>query len=142
MPHGIKLSEFEKGQIVAYRSAGKGIRAIAREIQRSDCVVRNFLKNPAKYGQKKRKGRKRKLSKRMERQIGKQASNSSKSVNDIKKELNLEVCKTTVWNAIQRNPNIVREKMAKAPRLLPHHIDARLEFAKENMDREWKNASF
>jgi len=141
MPGGSQLSEFEKGQIVAFQSLGKSQRAIAKELKRSRCVVQNYLAKQQRYGKKKRKGRKRKLSKRDERQIGKLASNSSSSVNVIKKDLNLEVSKTTVWRAIQRNPNIVREKMAKAPRLLAHHINARLQFARENMNREWKNVS-
>lgn len=137
MARGNKLSQFEQGQIVALRGLGTGVRAIARQLGRSHHVVQNFLADTSGYGQKKSSGRKRKLSKRDERRIGKEASNSAKSCNEIKRELDLDVSKTTIWRAIDRNPNIVRQKMMAAPRLLPRHKDARMEFARKNMDRSW-----
>ena len=49
MPRGIKLSDHEKGQIEAFKSSGDGFREIARKLNRSDRVIRNYLKNPAYY---------------------------------------------------------------------------------------------
>uniref|UniRef100_A0A915E231 Tc3 transposase DNA binding domain-containing protein n=1 Tax=Ditylenchus dipsaci TaxID=166011 RepID=A0A915E231_9BILA len=130
MPRGTKLTEREKGQIEALSRVGVGLRAIGRELGRTKCVVKNFFSNPERYGAKKRKGRKRKLSKRDERQISKEASNSTKSANDIKKELKLEVSFLGIV------------KMNLAPRLLPRHKESRLKFARENMGRNWKTVIF
>lgn len=132
------LSEKEQGQILAFRKTGWGIRKIAREIGRSHCVVLNFLKNPASYGQKKSPGRKKKLSAREERHVVSKASNSTKSCSQIRAELNLDASISTVWRTLKQSPNISRSKMNSAPRLLTRHKEARLEFARRNMSQDWK----
>lgn len=137
MPSGKKLSQHEIGQIEAFRKVGMGIRAISRQINRSLHVVQNFLKNSDDYVKKHRGGRKKKLSLRDERQIIRKASNSTKTLNQIKRELNLNVHKSTISRSIKRNPNIIRAKMAKAPALTSQHKATRLEFARNNMNRDW-----
>lgn len=138
MPRGTKLTEREIGRIEAYKEEGKGLRAMARALGRSAGLIKNYLDNPEGYGKKKRKGRKRKLSKRVERQIGRAASNSTKSVNQIKSELDLDVSKVTIWRALKRNPHIERQKLNKAPRLLERHKVERRNFGQANMSRDWK----
>jgi IS30 family transposase len=137
MPRGKNLSDVEKGQIQAYHASGKSFLAISRLLNRSRCVIRNFLKNEAEYGQKKRTGRKKKLSERSERLIAREVSNTKRSCNDIKRRLKLDVSKSTILRSINRNPNIVRAKMMKAPSLKDHHKTARLDFARRNMNRDW-----
>ena len=138
MPSGKQLTEREIGQIEALREEGRGFREIARRINRSDKVVRNYLKDPRRYGTtKNRAGRKKKLTQREMRKIGQEASNSRKSCESIKRNLELNVHRTTVWRAIQQISNIERQKMQKAPKLEPEHIQKRQDFASNNMGRNW-----
>ena len=46
MPRGKPLSEFQKGQIVAYKNKGKGVREIARKLRISPNTVSNFIRKP------------------------------------------------------------------------------------------------
>lgn len=138
MPSAARLSEKEKGQIEALRRLGQSFRSIAREIGRSDHVVRSFLANPTGYGSKNLGGRPKLLSRRDERRIVNAASNSTKSCSDIKRECNLDVSLSTIWRTLNKNPNIVRSKMQVAPRLKDVHKLARLEFARSNMSTDWK----
>uniref|UniRef100_A0A915DHE1 Transposase n=1 Tax=Ditylenchus dipsaci TaxID=166011 RepID=A0A915DHE1_9BILA len=80
--------------------------------------------------------KKRKPSKRDERRISKEASNSTESANEIKRELDLQVSKTSVLRSLWRNENLVHVKLNPAPRILLHHIEGRLKFARDNMSRD------
>ncbi|CAD7082823.1 unnamed protein product [Hermetia illucens] len=142
MPRGVKLTDYEKGQISALFKEGISKREIASRIGRSDRVVRNYLNNVDNYGTKKRKGRPRVLSDRDRRSISKATSNSTNSLRGIRNECKLSVSIPTIWREINRNPNLVREKMRKAPRLQQHHKDARVEFARNNMSRHWDQVIF
>uniref|UniRef100_A0A8R1I9A5 Transposable element Tc3 transposase-like DNA-binding HTH domain-containing protein n=1 Tax=Caenorhabditis japonica TaxID=281687 RepID=A0A8R1I9A5_CAEJA len=62
---------------------------------------------------KKSTGRPRKVTSRDERNIIRVVSNSPKSLNDVRAELNLSVRKQTVHNAITRNGTIVRQNITK-----------------------------
>lgn len=139
MPRGKFLTDVEKGRILAYKEENISIREIARRLQRSLCVVQNFLKEPINYGTKKKGGRKPKLSRRDKCKIVDIASNSTISCNSIKANLGLNVSKTTVWRVLNDNDRIIRSKMMIAPRLKPNHIEARLLFGQQNMGRDWKN---
>jgi len=67
MPLGKILNDFGKGKIAVLAQQGLSARQIGLKLNRSDHVIRNYLKNPAEYGKKPRSGRPRKLSKRDER---------------------------------------------------------------------------
>lgn len=142
MPRAKELTDYEKGQIDAYRTEGKGYGEIAKQLGRSRGAVQDYVTKRRGYGQKKRSGRPKKLSKRDERQIGRAASNSFKSTATIKRGLNFDVSRETVRKAIQRNPNIVRAKIIKVPKLKDVHKQRRLEFARQNMARDWSKVSF
>jgi transposase len=137
MGRGKPLSTAEKAQIEILRKKGEGKREIARQIDRSDHVVRNYLSSPATYCQKKPTGRRKRLSDPTQRKIINAVSNSTKSCNEVKRELDLNVSKSTIWRTIQHAPHIVREKLLPVPRLLPRHKEARLEFGRNNMSRDW-----
>lgn len=141
MPRGKCLTQFERGEIFALHDYGKTMREIARRIHRSDRVVRNFLKSPASYGQKKRSGRRKKLSPRDERRIVHAATNTSKGCSTLKRELNLNVSRMTVWRVLDHTPHLERQRMRPVPRLEPHHKIARLEFGRANMNRDWHTVS-
>lgn len=138
MPRGTQLTDTEKAKIEAFREAGKGYGYIANKLGRSKAAIQKFVTKLGGYGQKTRKGRPRKLSKRDEHQISRAMSNSTKSLNQIKRGFQLNVSKSTIFRAIQRNPNIVREKMKSAPKLKDIRKHVRLEFARNNMNRNWK----
>lgn len=111
---------------------------MASQIGRSRKVVRNYLRDPVGYGTRSSGGRPRKLSSRSEREIVRRASNSMASAADIKADLDLEVLNKTILRAIHRSPNLKREKIKTAPTLTATHISARLDFARNNMARDWK----
>lgn len=141
MPKGKNLTEYEKGQIQAFHQSGISNREIARKSKRSHDVVNKYLKNPAAYGSKKRSGRPKKVTPRQQRRIINTASNSTITINKIRREQDLNVSKSTVSRILNSSPHIVRSKMNVAPRLKPHHITNRLEFARSQMDRNWETVS-
>lgn len=138
MPRGKLLTEHEKGQIVAFRKTGLGLRVIAREIGRSHKVVKNFCDDMENYGTRKSSGRPKKLTKRDERRILNEASNSTKTLRQIAASIPTDVSKQTIWRTIKASDTIVRSKLLTTPRLLARHKAQRLDFAKENMNRDWK----
>lgn len=142
MPRGTSLTNLEKGKILAFKEENVGFREIARRIGRSHRVVQNFLKNPDGYGQVKRPGRKRKIDQRGVSRILRAASNSSKSLKDLKDLAGTSVSRSTVWRVLNRSENIQHAKMKSAPRLEERHKEARVEFARKNMDRNWHTVSF
>lgn len=142
MARGTFLTDMEKGKITAFREEGLSFREIARKIKRSDKVVRNFIKNPSDYGQKKANaGRKSKLSARDKRKIVNCASNSTKTGNQIAHECGLNVSRWTVNRVLRQSTVIQRQKLKNAPRLLPRHRASRLIFAKNNMNTDWNKVS-
>ena len=129
---GLTLTKQEIGQIVAYTNKGLGFRTIAKRIGRSRCVVRNVLKNPDTYGTAKRSDRVKKLTASEHRNVLRTASNSDKSLAQIKAELALEISRPAIWRAIKSSPFIVRSKKQKAPNLTDLHKRNRLEFARDS----------
>ena len=71
-----KLSEYEKGEIIALKRVEKSQREISKAIGHSKTVICNYLKSPTKYGTRKSTGRPEKLSQRFKRRI----------VHEVKKE--------------------------------------------------------
>ena len=96
---GKRLSEFEKGQILAFNSEGKSYRWIAREIGRDCHIISKFVQDPNNYGIKKRGGSKSKLSNRDQRRILQTASNSQISCSRLKNELELDVHPNTILHS-------------------------------------------
>lgn len=141
MAKGSKLSEMEKGKIDAYRDVGQSNRAIAKLLGRSPTVVDNYVKDPDNYGKKKARGSRKKMSDRDTRRICREASNSTKSCSQIKRELNLNVSNDTIRRTILKNPNLVSRKMKLAPALTIGHKAIRFEFARTNIRKDWSKVS-
>eukprot|EP01133_Synstelium_polycarpum_P028732 gene28732-34967_t len=121
MPRGTYLTEKEQGQILAYKDENLSMRKIGRRLKRSDKVVRNFLRDSKKYGSLKSGGPKEKLTQRAKRLVIKTASNTMKSLRQIKSELQLDVSTATVQRVLHASPHIQRQKLISCPRLLPGH---------------------
>jgi len=144
MPRGKELTEFEKGEITGFATAGKSSREIGDLIGRSKTVVNNYLKLRENYGSKKRSGRKSSLTPRDKRGILRLASTEEYSVPQIKSAMNLKQHKQTIWRTINKSPNLVFTKRVRKPALKPHHIEARLKWAQEHMtwDQQWRTVIF
>lgn len=136
-----QLNATEKASIDALAEAGLSLRAIARQLGRSRHVVRNYRLNPASYGIKKRRVLPRKLSSRAQRRICSLVSNSRTSVAAIKRTLDLDVHRTTVWRFVKQIRHIERCRVKRAPALTNLHKMKRLEFARSNMARDWNLVS-
>ena len=100
-------------------------------------TVGDFLKNQT-YGKKKGSGRPRVLTERQNREIRREATNSSKSHRSIQ-ELAPNASASTVLRVIKSSPNLVRRKAKRCPKLTKVHKTARLAFAMERhtWTREW-----
>ena len=142
MPKSFPLSNEEEAKILAYNKCGKSAREVARLIGRSHKVVTIYLKNPALYDKKKKRGVTTKLSPQDKRVIYRLASNSTLSSHQITQEAGVNITPRRIRQVINSNKNLQSEKMKPAPRLKVAHIEARLSFAKENMARAWNLVSF
>lgn len=140
MGSGKRLSDYEKGQIMAFRKSNYTLYRISKEIGRSRGVIRKFLQNPKGYGTKKHTGRKPKLSPWNQRDIESLASNSTKSCAKIAADLHLNVDRSTINRAITRSEHIVSAKLKLKPALNEGHKRAREEFARQHASwtQEWQ----
>ena len=137
MAKGKRLSEETQGQIRAFIEEGRSYRWISRKIGCPKSTICNFLSNQA-YG-KKSPGRHKVLTERQNRQIQREAANSSKGHRSIQRELVPNCSPSTVLRAIKSAPNLVRRKAKKCPKLTTAHKTARLAFSMERhtWTREW-----
>uniref|UniRef100_A0A8R1ES50 FAD-binding PCMH-type domain-containing protein n=2 Tax=Caenorhabditis japonica TaxID=281687 RepID=A0A8R1ES50_CAEJA len=103
----------EQAHISVMHQLGSSLHMIFRYVKKSRSAIRSYLNNPIYYGKKKSTGRPRKVTSRDERNIIRVVSNSPKSINDIRAELNLSVCKQIVHNAITRSGTIVRQNITR-----------------------------
>ncbi|XP_023237125.1 uncharacterized protein LOC111636163 [Centruroides sculpturatus] len=105
------LSDYEKGQIDAYKSQGKSIREIAAYINRPKSTVGDYLsKRRGKDVPKFKTGPKPKLTPRDCRQIIKVCSTKQTSVRKIKQELDLPCSSTIVWRVLNKSPMLKFKK--------------------------------
>jgi len=107
-------------------------------MNRSRCVIRNFLQNLNEYNIVKRAGRKKILSDRDKRLILKNASNSTASCTNLHALVRNKVSKTTIWRTLNFCQHIIQSKIMKTPFLLAHHKQARIKFAEENISTNWE----
>lgn len=101
MGRAASLSIVEKTKIDVLHSEKYSNRQIAKRLKRSDTVIDNYIKDPAKYGTKKSSGRKKKLNSRQKRAVIRLASNKVISSREIVRELELPVCRKTVLNVLR-----------------------------------------
>ncbi len=86
-----KLTEFEKGQIQAFRAVGRSIRDIDTAIGRPNSTVGLYLQGKSKTQQPKKRGRKPKLTSRDHRRIISEAKVPGQSAAEIAATLRLPV---------------------------------------------------
>jgi len=130
------LTEFEKGNISAFKASGMSNREIAKVLNRSPKVINNFITLGSQYGLKRSSGRLSKLSKRQKRTIIKDAKSNLASLSQISQKPNINVSKTTVHRVVVSNSFLKYKKKKSSPQLKPIHKEKRLKWAKEMMS--WK----
>ena len=107
-----KLDDFERIKIVDFRNEGLSQRAIAKRINRSQTVVKNFLRDPENYGAKNRGGRPKKMSIRDERAIIRALQdNPNQSMASLKAETGVQVHKETIRRTIKSGFRFHRKRL-------------------------------
>ncbi len=144
MPAGKYLTDYVKGQIIAYHNSGKKQREIGQLINRSQTVVKNFLLKKENYGIKKPTKGNSKLTSQDKRQILWKARSKKLTSTQIKANLNVSVTSRTIRNVLSKYPNFVFGKMKSKPQLTKEHKKVRLEFARKNFSSNefWKSVIF
>jgi transposase len=139
-----RLTHYERGQIDALRSQKLSYREISKRLNRSLCVIHNYLKLKSEYGRVGGRGRKKKLDSRTVKRIHRAARERIISAKEIKNELSLNVSTRTVQRVLSQSKTLVRTKLKQKPILTPNHKKARLEFAKEVVKNriDWNQVVF
>ena len=138
------LTEEERGQIVAFRKANYSIRKIAKELNRSRCVIKCFLDDPDSYGKKYLGGRPKKLSKQSQRWLIREASRGEYSCKQLKDKLDLDVHVRTISKYLNSSGQLKYDMRKRAPALKSHHKEKRLFWAKQmvNYNERWERVIF
>lgn len=144
MGRGKTLTVAEIERIKIFNEQGFCTAAIARQINRSFEVVRNYLRDPENYGKNQRGRTYRATTERERRVILREASNSALTARQIRNIAGTSASVQTVRRVIKASPNIKRRKMKKKPHLTGLHKEARLLFCRERLawTREWNKIIF
>ena len=102
-------SDKRRGQIVAFRKANFSIRKIAKEFNRSGCVIKCFLDDPDSYGDKYVGERPKTLSKQSQRSLIREASRGEYSCKQLKDKLDLDVHVRTISNYLNSSGQLKYE---------------------------------
>ena len=114
---GKPLSEYEKGQINAYKDQGLSINEIAKKLSRSRCVIQNFVKNSEEYGILKSPGRPKFFSKRGERELIRIALKSKLNAKEISEKLAHSPSYETVKRVLKKSGFFKYSSMKSYPKL-------------------------
>lgn len=145
MGHGKRLTEAEKAKISTLKEyTSMSNRQIAKEVNRNEKVVRNFLKNPENYGKNKHTGRKSTVSTAQKRLLIRSAANNFKSARQLKTENNLSVGVRRVRQILNGSDRLKYKKMKRKPMLSPANIEGRKNFALDyiHWTNEWRQIIF
>ncbi|KAK2579788.1 hypothetical protein KPH14_012181 [Odynerus spinipes] len=142
MPRGTQLSDIEKQRIIDLKSCGKSQRQIASMINRSQSVVKNFLKlGIENYGKIKRSGRPTRFSSTVKRAVLREISKTETSSSKIVSRFNLKYDSSLVRKWVAHSGRFKYHKCLRKPALKKRHIDARLKFAEKFIKKRnmWKH---
>lgn len=106
MGRGKSLSQREQERIADLRIDGTSIKTISYLLDRSQDVIRKYLKDPAAYRTNKHKGRPPVIDQRTKRRIVRMAKHSGKSAYQIKHALKLQVSTRRVQQILSSNPHL------------------------------------
>jgi transposase len=144
MPKGQHLSDFERGQILAFNDQKLSQTEIALKIGRNQTTISRFLADPENYGRKHRSGRPRTLTPRAERRVLRAAASENQSAKDIKLNQKIPLTIRRVQQIISSSPHLNYEKRKSRPKLKPEHITTRLQWASDKITwgRKWRDIIF
>lgn len=144
MSKGKRLNASEVSTITALKKAGFSNRQIAKEIERSEHVIRNLLKKGVTYGIKKKTKGNSKLSGLLKGRIRTEAAKNRLNSTQIVQKLDLPVTNRHVRRILSQTPDMQWKKMKGKPKLTALHKSNRLLFAKNHMHwkDEWPNVIF
>ena len=139
-----QLTSYEKGRIDGLDDGSRSYREIALLINRSKDVVRNYIKDKAKYGQNWSGGRPKATTAIERKKIIAMASNKIISSKKIKDNLGLTCSRTTVCRVMSSSEVLRLKKMKKQPNLTNTHKANRLIWAKKyfSWTEEWRSVIF
>uniref|UniRef100_T1JL80 Transposase Tc1-like domain-containing protein n=1 Tax=Strigamia maritima TaxID=126957 RepID=T1JL80_STRMM len=120
---------------------------IGNKIERSEKVIRNFLRLRANYALKNSGGRPKSTSRHIRNLVIHKASNKCTSACAIKSECDLNCSVRTIQRVLKNIPHLKYTKPKRKPALKLHHIQARLSWAekKDNvtvMSRNFDGGSY
>lgn len=145
MPHGKRLNDIEKAKILTLReNTNLPVYKIAQKVERSEYVVRIFLKNPANYGKKVSTGRRPIVTPAQKRLLIRNAANSLSSAADLKFEYQIPVSTRRVQQILSESKRLKYKKMVCKPLLSKRNIEARRTFADQHVfwQSEWRKIIF
>ncbi|KAK9506085.1 hypothetical protein O3M35_008083 [Rhynocoris fuscipes] len=145
MPRGTQLTEIEQQRIMDLKRGGMTQRQIARELNRSQGVVKNFLIcGPDNYGKNKRSGRPPKFSKQVKRAVLREISKTGASSAQIVRRFNLGCDASLVRKWITQSKFLKYCKANRKPQLKKHHLQRRLQFAENHIQdsKKWSSVIF
>ncbi|KAF0691663.1 Aste57867_17154 [Aphanomyces stellatus] len=136
MPRGKNITDEEKGQILAYLRMKKSFRWIARELNRSDKLVRSFVANRRNPTPKAKLGRRVKLTRREIRYTFRLATRNGQSSSQISRALGGKVTRSTVLNILNSSKFVKYMKRRSSPHLTKDHKKRRVEFAAKYLNKD------
>ena len=145
MPNRKELSLDLRKQIVEAYKAGEGYKKVAKRFNVSKSGVQRIVKKFEKTEtlvNKSGRGRKRKISKILERKLVREASKNPRVtadtlVNDAATS-GVNVSKKTVTRALQQN-GLQAYRPRKTPFLKKRHLTARLKYANDNLQKDYSH---
>ena len=128
MAKGIKLSEFEKGEITALKRVGKTQREISKALGHCKIIICNYLKSPNKYGTRKLTCRPEKLSQQFKMRIVCEVKKKTPSTSKILSSLVDVPGRNRTIRRYLNNEKIKHKKRIHLPRLTMKHNEKQLEY--------------
>lgn len=131
MTRGTLLTTEERAQIEALHAENFSQRAIAKRINRSPKAVSKYLKEKETYGTHFNSSGNKKISDRQVRALIREASNSTSSASELRKDLELPIGTRRIQQILSSTDFLKYKKVRKAPLLSPIHVNNRLIWARE-----------
>ncbi|GFW00421.1 HTH_Tnp_Tc3_2 domain-containing protein [Trichonephila clavipes] len=137
--HFSQLSEFERGLIIGMKTAGWPKRRVAGQVDRSECVVRNFWKQWKREGTLVRNtgsGATRKTTRREDRRIVRQVLvDQTVTLSTIRADVGVAIVPQTISRHLAE-ANLKSKRPFRALPLTPEHRQLRLQWCRSQINVE------